>query len=272
MKASTQRDRCPSTSSLNAAPILRLREVAVSFDGRQVLEDVNLDVAKGAITAIVGPSGSGKSTLLSVLNRMTDATANCEVSGSVHFDGDDVLQANIDVRRLRRRIGLVFQKPTPLPLSIAANILLPLKDHGIGDKPARRLLLRKALRDVGLWDEVADRLDQPAMTLSGGQQQRLCIARCLALQPEVLLFDEPCSALDPMAAEVIEDLIKTLRTRHSIVLVTHNLAQARRLADSVGVLWRVTGRSSVIEFGAVADIFERPRDVLTSRYVRGLSG
>lgn len=253
-------------------PYVRVDGVSIRYSGVLALSDVSLDIAKGCITAIVGPSGCGKSSLLAVLNRMSDRWADCDVTGSVSLDTMEILREDIDLRWLRRRVGLIFQRPNPLPLSIEANLLLPLDDHGIGAKRDRRDIMRRVLQDVGLWNEVEGRLRRPAMALSGGQQQRLCIARCLALQPDVVLLDEPCSALDPLATEVVEQLVASLRNRYTVVLVTHNLAQARRLADFTAVLWKLEGKSSLVEFGATRQIFERPRQELTSLYVGGVTG
>ncbi len=251
---------------------LEISDLTVKYESATALRGVNMEIPRGCITAIVGPSGCGKSTLLSVLNRMADAIPGCTVRGSVRLAGVEVLGKDVDVRTLRRRVGLIFQRPNPLPLSIAENVLLPLKDHGIGTRDERRDILERVLQDVGLWDEVSHRLKEPAATLSGGQQQRLCIARCLALTPDVVLFDEPCSALDPLATEVIEQLICRLRNRYTMVVVTHNLAQARRVADFTSVFWNRDGASSLVEFGPTRHIFEQPKEELTSMYVSGVTG
>lgn len=253
-------------------PYIRVANLGVRFGTTTALRDVSFEIPRGCVTAIVGPSGCGKSTLLSVLNRMTDPVRSCTVSGSVELDGASLLGPEVDVRALRRRVGLIFQRPNPLPLSIEGNVLLPLEDHGVGTKREREEILERVLRDVGLWDEVAHRLRQPASTLSGGQQQRLCIARCLALKPDVVLLDEPCSALDPLATEVIEQLIGRLRNRYTVVLVTHNLAQARRVADFTAVFWNRDGASSLVEFGGTRQVFEQPKEELTSLYVGGVTG
>ncbi|MBX3373255.1 MAG: phosphate ABC transporter ATP-binding protein [Phycisphaeraceae bacterium] len=255
-----------------AAPHIEVTGLSVSYAGAEALRGVTLTIPRGCVTGIVGPSGCGKSTLLAVLNRMTDAIPACRVQGSVRIDRAEILAPDVDLRSLRRRVGLVFQRPNPLPISIADNILVPLRDHGLGDRRARDARLESVLRDVGLWEEVAHRLRRPATALSGGQQQRLCIARCLALQPEIVLMDEPCSALDPMAAEVIEDLIGGLRHRYTVVLVTHNLAQARRVTDHCAVFWHRPGAPSLIEMGPTRQVFEQPADDLTRLYVGGIRG
>lgn len=253
-------------------PHIEVVGLSVTFAGSLAVRDVSMTIPKGCVTSIVGPSGCGKSTLLSALNRMTDTLPSCHVHGSVRLDGVELIGAPLEVRSLRRRIGLICQRPNPLPIAIADNIALPLKDHGVRSRHERAAIVESTLRDVGLWNEVADRLRRPALSLSGGQQQRLCIARCLALQPEVILLDEPCSALDPMATEVIEDLLGTLRHRYTVVLVTHNLAQARRVADFTAVLWQRERGSSLVEFGCTRQIFEKPVEELTSLYVGGVKG
>ncbi|MGH8527038.1 MAG: phosphate ABC transporter ATP-binding protein, partial [Gammaproteobacteria bacterium] len=177
-----------------------------------------------------------------------------------------------DVIRLRRRIGMIFQKPNPFPLSIRRNLELPLREHGLRDREQIALAVETVLRDVGLWDEVKDRLDSPALALSGGQQQRLCVARALVLSPEVLLMDEPCSALDPLSSGVVEDLIVSLRGRYTVLIVTHNLAQARRIADYAALFWMQDGAGQPIEAGTAKQIFEDPREPLTAAYVSGMRG
>ena len=178
----------------------------------------------------------------------------------------------VDVIALRRRVGMIFQKPNPFPLSIRKNLEFPLREHGMRDRSTLDQTIEQALRDVGLWDEVKDRLSTPALSLSGGQQQRLSIARALALKPEILLLDEPCSALDPISSGIVEDLIKSLKGRYTLVIVTHNLAQARRIADSVAVFWVQNGTGRLIEYGTSRQVFESPRESLTSAYVNGTRG
>lgn len=255
----------------NSRNMLAIDGLCVSYGRLAALRDVSLSVQRRRITAIVGPSGCGKSTFLSVLNRLTDLVPGCSVSGRVRLDGDDILTSDYDVFALRRRVGMVFQKPNPFALSIRRNLALPLREHRV---PAAEIdgIIERSLRDVGLWDEVKDRLDQSALNLSGGQQQRLCLARALSLNPEVILCDEPCSALDPLAGAVVEDLISRLRERITVVIVTHNLAQARRIADDVAVFWQESGAGTVIEAGAAADIFETPRSAVTAAYVAGARG
>jgi phosphate transport system ATP-binding protein len=255
-----------------AARRLDIADLSVSYGGRPALRGVTLPIPAGAITAIVGPSGCGKSTFLASLNRMTDLAAGCVVSGRVLLDGRDVREPGTDVVALRRQVGMIFQRPNPFPLSIRRNLTFPLEHHGLRDRAAREAAAEAALRRVGLWEEVKDRLDAPALRLSGGQQQRLCLARALALDPDVLLMDEPCSALDPMASGVVEDLIVSLRGDYTVVIVTHNLAQAKRIADDVAVFWLQDGAGRLIEHGPVGPTFEAPRDPLTASYVRGIRG
>ena len=220
-----------------AAPVIRTCCLSVHYAGKTALRDVELEIAEGAVTAVIGPSGCGKSSFLASLNRLTDLVPGCTVTGAVRFDGQDVTESSCDVVALRRRVGMIFQKPNPFALSIRRNLEMPLREIGVRSRSERRVLAEQALHDVGLWNEVKDRLDHPALELSGGQQQRLCIARALALGPKVLLLDEPCSALDPIASGVVEDLIASLRGRVTLVVVTHNLAQARRIADDTAVFW-----------------------------------
>ena len=251
---------------------LSLRFQAGSGRERLAFEDVTLDLPEGRITALVGPSGSGKTSFLRCLNRLTDLVPGTRVSGRIRLGDLEVLAPETDPVALRRRVGMIFQRPNPFPLSVRANLELALEEHGVRDPEVRRRTLERALEDVGLFDEVAERLDEPALRLSGGQQQRLCLARALALQPEVVLLDEPTSALDPRGAGVVEDAIAALRGRYTVVVVTHNLAQARRLADRVALLWWLEGAGRLIEVGETAQIFEQPRESLTREYVEGVRG
>jgi phosphate transport system ATP-binding protein len=221
---------------------------------------------------LIGPSGCGKTSFLSSLNRLTDMLPSVRVEGSVRFDGKEILDARLDTLQLRRRIGMIFQKPNPFPLSIRRNLELPLREHGMRKHGERAARTEQALRDVGLWDEVKDRLDSSAMALSGGQQQRLCIARALVLEPEILLMDEPCSALDPISSAVVEELITRLRGRYTIVIVTHNLAQARRVANYAGFFWMTERVGKLIEFGRCQRLFDAPAHALTRAYVDGIRG
>jgi len=226
----------------------------------------SLNVAPGSLMGVVGPSGCGKSSLLAAMGRMTDFIPGCSVSGSVIMDDKELLAPGVDVRRLRKNIGLVFQQPNPFPLSVAENIRFPLREHGVRDRHGLADRIEAVLRRVGLWNEVSDRLDMSALRLSGGQQQRLCIARALALQPRLLLLDEPCSALDPVASSVVEELILSLKGHYTMLMVTHNLAQARRIADGVTVCWFQEGCGCVLESGC-RTLFEKSSHPLTRQYL-----
>ncbi|MBL4701628.1 MAG: phosphate ABC transporter ATP-binding protein [Phycisphaeraceae bacterium] len=253
-------------------PHITTTNLSVSYNGKLAIDHVNLPINRGCITTIIGPSGCGKSTFLSCLNRMTDLATHCKVSGSIAFNDTDITNPKINLIALRRQIGMNFQRPNPPPLSIQKNLTFPLKQHGIKRKADRVAKAQTILRRVGLWDEVKDRLQTPALRLSGGQQQRLCIARALVLSPEVLLLDEPCSALDPIASGVVEDLITSLRGQYTVVVVTHNLAQARRIADNVAMFWMLGQAGTIIEHSPVAPMFESPQNEITAAYLRGERG
>ncbi|SER13596.1 phosphate transport system ATP-binding protein [Nitrosomonas sp. Nm51] len=253
-------------------PLIQVRNLTLHYDGKTALDNVSLDIYKGCITALIGPSGCGKTSFLSAINRMTDLIPCCGIDGRILVDNQDIHHRDCDVQALRRRIGMVFQKPAPFPLSIRRNIALPLNEHGVTQKKEVAAITETVLRDVGLWGEVCDRLDASALSLSGGQQQRLCIARALALNPEILLMDEPCSALDPIASGVVEDLICRLQGRYTIVIVTHNLAQARRIANYAAFFWVRERTGQLVEFGRCRHIFESPREALTAAYVNGARG
>ena len=253
-------------------PSMEVCDLSVSYGQEPALRDVSLTIPRGCVTAVVGPSGCGKSTFLSCLNRLTDLAPDCRVTGSVRFQGYDILNGDTDLVALRRHVGMIFQRPNPFPLSIRKNLTFPLRHHGSPNGKPLEERVEEILRQVGLWDEVKDRLDAPALELSGGQQQRLCLARALVLEPMVLLLDEPCSALDPIAGGVVEDLILSLRGRYTVVVVTHNLAQARRIADDVAVFWMQGGAGTMIEHGTVDRVFDAPRTEWTAQYVRGVRG
>ncbi|MEO0948948.1 MAG: phosphate ABC transporter ATP-binding protein [Cyanobacteria bacterium J06641_5] len=253
-------------------PLLKIDNLCLSYGRQLAFEDVSLPIHTGQITAIVGPSGCGKSSFLSCLNRMSDLIPNCQVSGAINLDDVDITSPQTDTLLLRRRIGMIFQKPNPFPLSIWENLALPLREHGVRKLSQLDMVIEAVLQDVGLWAEVKDRLHSSALRLSGGQQQRLCIARAIVLQPEILLLDEPCSALDPIASGVVEDLIVRLRPRYTQVIVTHNLAQARRIADRVAVFWVQGGAGRLIEFGPTEQIFSAPCHELTAAYISGNRG
>lgn len=252
--------------------LIQVERLSVSYHNNTVLHDVSLDIYKGCITALIGPSGCGKTSFLSCLNRLLDMVPGAGVSGRVSIDGEQILEAGTDVMALRRRVGMIFQRPNPFPLSIRRNLELPLIEQGIHRRRELDERIQAVLEDVGLWAEVSDRLDSPALRLSGGQQQRLCIARALILEPEVLLMDEPCSALDPISSRTVEELITRLRHRYTVIIVTHNLAQARRLANYVAFFWMTGNTGKLVEFGHSRRIFDSPAHHLTAAYVSGAQG
>jgi phosphate transport system ATP-binding protein len=253
-------------------PILEIKNLSVRYGSNVALDGVSLDIYKGCITALIGPSGCGKTSFLSSLNRLTDLITGVTVSGDVRFNGESIFAPALDQRQLRTQIGMIFQKPNPFPLSIRRNLEMPLKEHGVTDAAELKSRVETALEDVGLWQEVKNRLDTPALQLSGGQQQRLCIARALVLKPMVLLMDEPCSALDPISSGVVEDLILRLRGQYTVVIVTHNLAQAKRIANYAAFFWMKERVGKLIEFGHSQQLFEAPRHDLTAAYVNGARG
>ncbi|MDA0740177.1 MAG: phosphate ABC transporter ATP-binding protein [Nitrospirae bacterium] len=256
----------------SSEPFIFTENLNVRYGSQQALGGVSLSIKQGKITALVGPSGSGKTSFLTCLNRLTDLVPHCQVSGSIQFGKIDVLSPDTNVLQLRRRIGMIFQKPNPFPFSIRKNLVFPLREHGIKDTATIDARIQESLTRVGLWKEVYDRLDSSALALSGGQQQRLCIARALSLSPEVLLMDEPCSALDPISSGVVEDLIASLRGPYTIVMVTHNLAQARRMADHVALFWLQHGNGQIIESQPTREFFHHPQHKLTKEYIDGVRG
>jgi len=249
-------------------PFVEIDRLSLYYREKPAFQDVTLSINRGCITALVGPSGCGKTSFLTCLNRLTDLIAGCRVSGRITIDALDVLAPGTDVIQLRRRIGMIFQKPNPFPLTIRRNLEFPLREHGLRDREQIARMIETTLRDVGLWDEVRDRLDSPALALSGGQQQRLCIARALALSPEVLLMDEPCSALDVEGTRAIEELMFGLRGHYTIVIVTHNMAQARRASDEC--IFMLLGE--MVEHGRTEDIFLNPKNPKTTEYIEGRYG
>ena len=253
-------------------PFIQTTNLSLSYNNKHAFENITLTIHRDCLTAIVGPSGSGKTSFLMCLNRLVDLIPGCQVSGQAHLDDQDLLSPAIDVQQLRRRVGMIFQKPNPFPMSIQKNLEFPLKEHGVTEHEVLNERVQQALMDVGLWHEVKDRLETSALSLSGGQQQRLCIARALALSPEVLLMDEPCSALDPLSSGKVEDLIFSLRGEYTVVIVTHNLAQTRRIADYVGIFWSHLHTGQLIEFGPTQQIFEHPQHELTTAYINGVRG
>ena len=253
-------------------PHIHIHELCVAYGNHHVLENVSLDIYKGCITALIGPSGCGKSTFLASLNRLTDMIPDAQVRGHIEVNGENIFAKKTDVNKLRRDVGMIFQKPNLFPLSIRKNLELPLREHGMRKKEEINRRIEEVLSEVGLWEEVKDRLDNSALALSGGQQQRLCIARALTLEPSILLMDEPCSALDPISSATVEKMIKRLSGRYTIVIVTHNLAQARRIANYAAFFWMKEKVGKLIEFGQCHPLFESPKDPLTAAYVSGTSG
>jgi phosphate transport system ATP-binding protein len=234
----------------------------------QALFDVNMSIQKGMVTALIGPSGCGKSTLLRCINRMNDLIDDLRISGQIRVGDFDIYGPGVDVIALRKRMGMVFQKPNPFAMSIYENVIYPLRVDGISKKSILDETVERSLRSAALWDEVKDRLHESALGMSGGQQQRLCIARGIASDPEVLLMDEPCSALDPIATSKIEELIHQLREQYTIVIVTHNMQQAARVSDNVGFMYL----GKLIEYGDTEVIFINPKLQQTSDYITGRFG
>ena len=261
-------DAAPRASG--SRPIGSLRAEAFSFwyGARQVLFDVALDMAPNAITALIGPSGCGKSTFLRSINRLQELLPGTRYTGDILFDGESVFARRVDPVALRRRIGMVFQRPNPFPKSVFDNVAYGPRVAGTADETALPDVVERSLRQAALWDEVKDRLDDPGTSLSGGQQQRLCIARALANKPEVLLMDEPCSALDPMATQRIEELIVELKRDYTIIIVTHNMQQAARVSDTTGFFY--LGR--MVEYGTTEQVFTSPKDERTEAYITGRFG
>lgn len=252
--------------------MIRTKTLGVRYGDHIACQDVTLEVATGQVLAIVGPSGCGKSSFLTALNRMTDLIPDARVSGDVWLDGRHTRDDGMSPAQLRLQVGMIFQKPNPFPMSIRRNLTLALREHGIKDRHQQDEIVERVLREVGLWEEIHERLDQSALTLSGGQQQRLCIARALSLSPKVLLLDEPCSSLDPLSTERIERLIDRLRPQLATIIVTHNLAQARRVADQVAVFWQRDGRGQMLECMATDELFQNPGDPIVADYLRGDRG
>jgi phosphate transport system ATP-binding protein len=246
-----------------------IKKLEAWFGTKQALKDINLDVKENTITAIIGPSGCGKTTLIRCLNRMHEMTPSSRSKGQVIIDGIDIYDRNIDPVIIKRRIGMVFQKPNPFPtMSIYDNVAAGLKLNGVKDRQLIDEIVKESLQGAGLWEEVRNELDRPGMGLSGGQQQRLCIARALAMQPEVLLMDEPTSALDPMASSKIEELVHDLEQELTIIIVTHNMQQAARVSDYTAFLYL----GELVEYGPTKKIFENPEKELTERYISGKFG
>ncbi len=245
-----------------------VKNLNVWYGDKHVLVNNNISIKENKITAIMGPSGCGKSTFLRCINRMIDLIDDARVEGQILIDGKDIYSDDIDVYELRKRVGMVFQKPNPLPKSIFENVAYGLKIHGVKNKRELQERVEKALIDANLFDEVKDRLHTSALALSGGQQQRLCIARALAVEPEIILLDEPASALDPIATAKLEELLENLKNKYTIIIVTHNIQQAARVSDYVAFLMH----GEFIEYGPTEEVFTRPRDKRTEDYLMGKFG
>lgn len=248
--------------------IITVQDLCLWYGAHQALKSINIDIPEKSITALIGPSGCGKSTFLKTLNRMNDLVPGVKITGEVRYKGGDIFDSTTDVNSLRREIGMVFQKPNPFPMSIYDNIAYGPRTHGVKSRAILDDIVERALRDAAIWDEVKDRLKKNALGLSGGQQQRLCIARALAVEPEVLLMDEPTSALDPISTSKIEELAMTLKERYTIVIVTHNMQQAARISDYTAFFLL----GELIECGETEKLFAQPEDKRTEDYITGRFG
>lgn len=247
---------------------VKVENLNLYYGENHALKDVNMDIQENAVTAFIGPSGCGKSTFLKTLNRMNDLVDGVRIDGKVLFDGEDIYDPSVDTTILRKKVGMVFQQPNPFPMSIYDNIAYGPRVHGIRDKKRLDQIVEESLRGAAIFDEVKDRLKKSAMGLSGGQQQRICIARALAVQPEVLLMDEPTSALDPISTSKIEDLMEDLKKKYTVIVVTHNMQQATRVSDQTAFF--LVGE--MVEFGDTKQIFSYPQDKRTEDYITGRFG
>lgn len=248
--------------------IIRTQDVNLWYGTNHALKDITMEIEKNRVTALIGPSGCGKSTLIRVFDRMNDIIDGCRIEGEVYFKDKNIYDPDVDVIEIRKKIGMIFQKPNPFPMSVYDNVAYGPTIHGTTDRSRLDEIVETSLKLAALWSEVEDRLDQSAIGLSGGQQQRLCIARALAVEPEVILMDEPTSALDPIATAKIEDLVTDLKKQYTVVIVTHNMQQAARISDCTGFMYL----GSLIEFGRTVRIFERPGQELTENYITGRFG
>lgn len=250
------------------ADAFTVQNMDLYYGSFHALKNVNLNLASGEITAFIGPSGCGKSTFLKSLNRMNDLVEGCKITGDIRLMGEDIYDKRMDVSLLRRRVGMVFQKPNPFPMSVYDNIAYGPRTHGMRKKAELDEIVEKSLRDAAIWDELKDRLKKSALDLSGGQQQRLCIARALAVKPEVILMDEPTSALDPISTSKMEDLVMDIKKDYTIVMVTHNMQQAVRVSDTT--VFFLLGE--IVESGATGQMFSMPKDKRTEDYITGRFG
>jgi phosphate transport system ATP-binding protein len=248
--------------------IIKTEKLSLWYGEKQALIDIDMEVYPNKVTALIGPSGCGKSTLIRCFNRMNDVIPKCRTSGEVLFNGQNIYDSSVDAVSIRKKIGMVFQKPNPFPKSIYENIAYGPRVAGVKEKKTLDEIVERSIKNSALWEEVHDRLHESAMGLSGGQQQRLCIARALAIEPEVILMDEPCSALDPIATAKIEDLINKLKQKYTVIIVTHNMQQAARVSDFAAYMYL----GKLIEFGVTKQIFEHPAEELTENYITGRFG
>lgn len=248
--------------------ILSVENLCLWYGSHQALKDINIEIPEKSITALIGPSGCGKSTFLKTLDRMNDLIPDVKITGSVLYKGEDIFDASVDVSELRRQVGMVFQKPNPFPMSIYDNIAYGPRTHGIHNKAQLDEIVERSLRGAAIWDEVKDRLNKSALGMSGGQQQRLCIARALAVEPEVLLMDEPTSALDPISTSKVEELATELKENYTIVMVTHNMQQAARISDKTAFFLL----GELVEMGPTERVFATPVDKRTEDYISGRFG
>jgi len=256
------------SDTLSENSVISTENLNLWYGEKKALDGITMAVERNRVTALIGPSGCGKSTLIRIFNRMNDLIDTCRVTGRVLIDGEDIYDPSADVVSIRKKIGMVFQKPNPFPKSIYENVAYGPRIHGIRERKDLDRIVETSLKHAALWSEVKDRLHDSANGLSGGQQQRLCIARCLAVEPEIILMDEPCSALDPIATAKIENLIDLLKRDYTVVIVTHNMQQAARVSDFTGFMYL----GKLIEFGETTQIFEKPREELTTNYVTGRFG
>lgn len=247
---------------------IKVEHLNLHFGDHHVLKNINMEIKSNTVTALIGPSGCGKSTFLKTLNRMQDLVSTVKIDGLITIDGKDIYAKDVDPTLLRKKVGMVFQQPNPFPMSIYDNVAYGSRIHGIKDKKVLDEIVEKSLRDAAIWDEVKDRLKKSALGLSGGQQQRLCIARALAVEPEILLMDEPTSALDPISTTKIEDLMESLKQKYTVIIVTHNMQQAARISDETAFF--LVGE--MVEFGDTETIFSNPKDARTEAYVTGRFG
>lgn len=253
---------------MSDSTIIATKNLNLWYNEKHALQDITMEIEKNKTTALIGPSGCGKSTLLRCFNRMNELISHVKITGQILLDGEDMLCDGMDVVALRKRVGMVFQRPNPFPKSIYENVAYGPRVHGISDRTELDAIVERSLKHAALWEEVRDRLDDSALGLSGGQQQRLCIARTLAVEPEVILMDEPCSALDPIATAKIENLVELLKKDYTVIIVTHNMQQAARVSDYTGFMYL----GKLIEYDSTTTIFEHPKEDLTENYITGRFG